>query len=87
MRIVLLPAAALLSSLLTGRATAAVNVEDGGLSIEQMVQFQNWAEFHGKSYDSHEEKMTRLQIWLNNDGAYCLQCTTGSSFLEVQDRT
>jgi len=52
---------------LTGSAFA-VSVEEGNLSIELMTKFKNWVDFHGKAYDSHDEKMKRLQIWLDNDG-------------------
>lgn len=50
---------------------AGVNVQDGaegGLTLELMQKFQKWTAFHGRQYDSHEEKMKRLQIWIDNDG-------------------
>lgn len=46
---------------------AAVSVDDG-LSVELMAKFKSWSDYHGKSYESHDEKMKRLQIWLDNDG-------------------
>jgi hypothetical protein len=47
----------------------AVSVSSS-VSVELMASFQNWADFHGKEYDSYEEKIQRLQIWLDNDGTY-----------------
>ena len=38
------------------------------LSVELMSKFHSWVEEHDKSYDSHEEKMKRLKIWVENDG-------------------
>jgi hypothetical protein len=40
----------------------------GGLSHELLSAFKKWMVFHGKEYDSHEEKLKRLQIWIDNDG-------------------
>jgi len=35
-----------------------------------MTAFHKWVDFHGKEYASHEEKMTRLQIWAENNGKW-----------------
>jgi len=37
------------------------------VSAERLSAFHEWVEVHGKQYNSHEEKMTRLQIWTEND--------------------
>lgn len=37
------------------------------LSVELLSKFHSWADYHGKSYDTHEEKMERLAIWVEND--------------------
>jgi C1A family cysteine protease len=50
----------------SGVATA-VNVEQEPLSVELMTRFKKWEDYHGKQYDSHNEKMKRLQIWVDND--------------------
>ena len=40
-------------------------------SSEQLVSaFHKWAEFHDKQYESHDEKMIRMQIWAENDGEF-----------------
>lgn len=38
------------------------------LSVELMSKFRSWVEYHDKTYDSHDEKMKRLKIWVQNDG-------------------
>lgn len=38
------------------------------LSAELTTRFQHWMTYHGKEYDSHDEKMARLQVWRANDG-------------------
>jgi len=35
-----------------------------------MTAFHKWVDFHGKEYASHEEKMTRLQIWAENNSKW-----------------
>jgi len=50
-----------------------VNVEEAanlGLSVELMAKFHAWSDYHEKSYESHEEKMKRLKIWVQNDGMF-----------------
>jgi hypothetical protein len=47
-----------------------LEAENLELSVELMSRFHSWVEFHDKKYDSHEEKMKRLKIWIQNDGAY-----------------
>jgi C1A family cysteine protease len=42
-------------------------MENLELSMDLMEKFRSWADFHEKTYDSHEEKMKRLQIWIEND--------------------
>jgi hypothetical protein len=57
----------------TATTTATVNVqqgEAGGLSVELMSAFKGWTEAHGKLYENHDEKMERLQVWIDNDGTY-----------------
>lgn len=56
------------SSALFLLASTAFAVEESLFSSELMTAFHKWADFHGKEYGSHEEKMTRLQIWAENDG-------------------
>jgi C1A family cysteine protease len=49
-------------------ASGATRVEsEASLSVELMSKFKGWVDFHQKMYDSHENKMERLNIWLNND--------------------
>lgn len=55
----------LLSALLSW--TTALESE---LSTEILTKFHHWVTFHGKFYDSHEEKLRRLQVWLENDGTW-----------------
>ena len=62
-----------LLALALGGSASAVSVEEGDLSIALMTKFKNWVDFHGKNYDSHGEKMKRLQIWLDNDGEFQLK--------------
>lgn len=54
------------SLLLFVSATAASAAEEK-LSTGIMTAFKKWGDFHGKSYDSHEEKMNALQTWVEND--------------------
>lgn len=59
-----------LSTLLLALAASgavAAKVEDGNLSVELMAKFKSWTEYHGKKYDSHDEKMKGFQTWLDND--------------------
>ena len=44
--------------------------ENLGLSVELMAKFHSWAEYHDKTYESHEDKMERLKIWVQNDGTF-----------------
>ncbi|CAB9499922.1 Senescence-specific cysteine protease SAG39 [Seminavis robusta] len=37
------------------------------LGVELMAEFHSWVDEHEKSYDSHEEKLKRLQIWVENN--------------------
>ena len=61
----------LLLRLSLGAAAAAAAAEQGEVvSVELMAAFRSWSDDHGKDYDSHEEKMKRLRIWLNNDGTF-----------------
>jgi len=46
---------------------AVASAAEKPLSVELMSAFHKWVDFHGKQYNSHEEKMTRLQIWADND--------------------
>jgi hypothetical protein len=46
----------------------AVNVQEDVLSVDLMTKFKKWVDFHGKVYTTHEEKMQRLQNWVDNDG-------------------
>ena len=48
-------------------ASTAFAAEDK-LSTELMTAFHKWSDFHQKKYESHDEKMIRLQIWAENDG-------------------
>jgi hypothetical protein len=55
-------------------ASGATRVEsEASLSVELMSKFKGWVDFHQKMYDSHDNKMERLNIWLNNDGTYLNQ--------------
>jgi len=51
-------------------AGAAPYSGDVVLTVELMSKFEQWVDTHGKSYDSHEEKQNRMQIFANNDGMY-----------------
>jgi hypothetical protein len=42
--------------------------EESHLSVELMTKFQHWMTFHGKDYDSHDERSERLRVWIENDG-------------------
>lgn len=55
---------------LTATVMADNNNDEQPLSFELMAKFQHWTLFHQKEYDSHEQKMERLRIWLENDGTY-----------------
>ena len=37
------------------------------VTVEQERLFSSWAEYHGKTYSSPEERHKRLQIWVTND--------------------
>jgi hypothetical protein len=58
-------------------------------SVEVMSKFHSWTAQHEKSYDSHDEKMKRLRIWVENDGrCLCLcfmrmMCDTGDGYYIV----
>jgi Cathepsin propeptide inhibitor domain (I29) len=45
-------------------------VEHLSVGVELMAKFHSWTEEHDKTYDSHEEKLKRLQIWVENDGEF-----------------
>lgn len=51
----------------TGLNARVEEMENLELSVELMAKFHSWTKEHDKSYDSHEEKMKRLQIWMEND--------------------
>lgn len=40
---------------------------EGGLTVELMGKWKLWTDAHGKTYESHEKKMERLQVWLDNN--------------------
>ena len=56
------------ASATSGSNAHVVEMENLELSVELMSKFHSWVEEHDKSYDSHEEKMKRLMIWVENDG-------------------
>lgn len=56
----------LATSCLTAASVAGTSVSLDHLSVELMAKFKSWSDYHGKQYDSHDEKMSRLQIWLEN---------------------
>lgn len=39
-----------------------------GLPAETMSLFRTWSDTHGKAYDSQEEMMAKLNVWLANHG-------------------
>ena len=39
-------------------------------SLENSPEFETWLQLHRKSYDSVEEKRTRLETWRENDRTY-----------------
>ena len=49
--------------LLLAASSSALDV-----TLEATAKFNDWVEAHGKEYDTQQEKLTRLQIWLENDG-------------------
>lgn len=55
----------------TGVNAIVEEMENLDLSVELMAKFHSWAEEHDKSYDSHDEKLRRLKVWVENDGTYC----------------
>jgi len=62
---------------------AVASAAEKPLSVELMSAFHKWVDFHGKQYNSHEEKMTRLQIWADNDGKrnMCLSSLPKGTYL------
>jgi hypothetical protein len=61
----------LLVLLAASSSASAVNVaegSEGGLTVELMSKWKLWTDAHGKTYDSHEHKMERLQVWSDNEG-------------------
>lgn len=56
------------------RSTAFVLLVSTAFGLENLFdaevlsEFHEWADLHGKEYDSHHEKLARLQIWAENDG-------------------
>ena len=40
------------------------------LSVELVAQFHAWVDEHEKVYETQEEKMERLKVWIANDGTY-----------------
>jgi hypothetical protein len=60
--------------LLVVASSNALRTKNGALSDEltvtSLMKFDEWAESHGKSYDSDH----RMQIWLDNDGACVCVC-------------
>ena len=54
----------------TGINARVEEVEKLELSVELVAKFHSWADEHEKSYGSDEEKMKRLQIWIENDGEF-----------------
>jgi hypothetical protein len=57
----------------TSSSVVALNVaegSEGGLTIELMSKWKLWTDSHGKKYDSHETKMERMQVWVDNNGTY-----------------
>jgi len=57
----------LINSCSAAAAGAAPYSGDVVLTVELMTKFEQWVGTHGKSYDSHEEKKNRMQIFANND--------------------
>jgi hypothetical protein len=56
-------------------SASALKVKEGGseavgLTVELMGKWKLWTDAHGKTYESHEKKMERLQVWLDNNGTY-----------------
>ena len=48
---------------------SSTHIEDKveGVTLELMSQFKLWTQVHEKHYDTHQEKMQRLETWLEND--------------------
>ena len=42
--------------------------QEEAFSLETMSLFRAWSETHGKEYDSHAERIQRLNVWLDNHG-------------------
>lgn len=36
-------------------------------TLTQTREFENWLQFHSKTYNSENEKLQRLETWLEND--------------------
>lgn len=71
-----IPAIFLLGLLVVGVVTASSSSNDNNVvdepsfpAVELMVKFKKWMDYHDVTYDTHDEKLTRFHIWLDNDGA------------------
>ena len=58
-----------ISTLLFVLATGSSNALDA-VTLDATQLFNDWVEAHGKDYDTPDEKLARLQIWLENDGTH-----------------
>lgn len=62
---------AAISSSSSSSSVSALKVKEGGeggLTVELMSKWKLWTDAHGKTYETHDKKMERLQVWLDNNG-------------------
>jgi hypothetical protein len=59
-----------LTAITSANALKVAEGSEGGLTVELMSKWKLWTDAHGKKYESHEKKMERLQVWLDNNGTY-----------------
>lgn len=67
-------ASSLILLVLGAASSASAAVAEETLSTALMTDFKKWVDYFGKQYDSHEEKMKRLEIWVNNNGKHYYCC-------------
>jgi hypothetical protein len=56
---------------------------EGGLTYQLMTAFKKWSTLNGKVYKSHDEKMQRLQIWVDNNGTFVSISPRYSSYVNA----
>jgi hypothetical protein len=72
-----------LAAISSTNALKVAEGSEGGLTVELMGKWKLWTDAHGKTYESHEKKMERLQVWLDNNGTYLPAYRRDHSILAV----